>query len=654
MLIRTLSVLLGFIIFQSISAQVSLVHTFGEPLREEFAIDQYNLDPEASGVVLYERGNYTVDISDRYIRLIKHVHQKIKVFDAKNFKHAEVEILYYRGDNPQENVTNLRAITHNGGAKEYVSKDAYFDNEENQYWSTKKFTFPNIKDGSILEYSYQIETPYFSNFGAWSFMNLLPTLYSELHTEIPGNFSYNRSLYGDRELDVNHAEIKKSCFHLPGFKVPGDCESATYVMKHVPAFQEEKYMLAGENYMPALKFELKKIIDLDESKQNFTTSWKEVDQRFKHDKDLGRQLKHASFFKEQVPPSILSIPDELERAKAVYYFIQKNMNWNRQKGILSGIRVKQAFETKSGNSSEVNLSLINALEAAGINSEIMLISTRDRPLPSKQYPVLTDFNYVIVFLKIKGQKYILDATEKHTSFGVLPLRDLNVEGRVLDFKKGSYWEPITPTPRNMHYINMQMTVDETGLFSGEIGEISTGHIAAKKREKNNGYPNDVIVKRKQSANEGLNIKTLTIENEQDMEEPYKENYDFEWAGQSVSQTSYLYPFPYTYFSENPFLEKTRQYPIEFGFPIINNYLISIDVKDQYEIIKVPENRLMRLPENDGELSVVYDVAESKVNIRLSMRLNNYSFAPEAYQSLQEFFTELIKIQSKEPIELRKI
>lgn len=649
------SILACLYLFQNVSAQETYVHTFGEPLREEFALQKYDPDPEATGVVLYERGNYTIDEVDGYIRIIKLVHVKKKVFNAKNFKHATVEIPYYRQDNIKENVTNLKAITHNGQAKEFVSQNAVFDSDETQYWSQKKFAFPNVQDGSILEYTYQIETPYFTNFGGWSFMSGLPTLYSELHTEIPGNFNYNRTLYGDRQLDVNKAEIKKDCFHLRGFKVPGDCESATYVMKNVPAFSEEKYMLAPSNYMPALKFELVEIIDLDESWNTFAKTWKDVDRRFKNNKDLGRQLKYSDFFREKLPQNILSISDELERATAVFHFIQKHINWNKKIRIISDIRVKEAFDAGVGNSSEINLALINSLEAAGLDAKIMLIATRDQALPSKQYPILTDFNYAVVFLKIKNEKYILDATDKYTPFGVLPFRDLNIEGRVLDFKKGSYWEPIVPIAKNMHYVNMQLTADNQGKFTGKLNEVSTGYISVEKRKENNDYSKEENIKRKQQKNEGLNITELTIENAKDLEQPYKESYHITLHEQAIADQLFLYPFlMQPYFSENPFQKDTRIYPIDFGFPVINNYLISIDVKDQYEIIQVPENKVMRLPENDGELSVVYDVSGSKINIRLSLRLNNTSFAPEAHKSLQEFFGTLIKIQKEEPVELKKI
>lgn len=653
--LKSLLIICFSLLFTINYSQTKAAHIFGEPKAEEYAMTSYSLDSEANGVILYERGNYSVDVADGYIRLIKEVHRKIKVFDAKKFEFDHVEILYYRENNVRENIKNLKAITHNGKSKIYVSDNAIFDTDESDHWSLKKFTFPNVQNGSILEYTYRIETPYLHNFGDWTFMNSIPTIYSELHTEIPGNYTYNRTLYGDRKLDVNHAEIIKDCFHLPGFKVPGDCESATYAMKAIPAFKEEKYMLSSNNYIPSLKFELRNIIHLNESKDAISKTWKDVDRAFRYDKDLGRQLKYTSFFEEQLPTNIQNISDDLERAKAVYYFIQNNMAWNKETRILSDIRVKDAFEKKSGNNSEINLGLINALETVGLEPKIMLLATRNRAQPTKQYPVLTDFNYAVVFLNINNTKYILDATDKHMPFGVLPFRLLNIEGRVLDFKEGSYWEPITPIDKNMHYVNMQLSANEKGIFSGKVNEVSTGYISVPKRSENYNVIKEHIVKRKQSKNEALDITMLQIENETDLEQPYKESYELSLHEQPVGDKLFVYPFLFqTYFTENPFSKETREYPIDFGYPVINNYLVSIDVKGQYEIIKAPENKILKLPNNDGELSVVYDVAGTKVNVRLSVKLNNTSFSTEAYPALRQFFETLVKIQSEEPIELKRL
>ncbi len=637
------------------SSQTRKTAEFGKPTTEDFALTSYAQDPEAAGVVLFENGNYSFELVEHFVKLIKEVHVKMKVFNASKFDQATVEIPFYNEKNNNENVTKITALTHNGTVKTYIKESDVFETDENTYWSLKKFTFPNVKDGSILEYTYRIETSHIQNFGGWQFQGPLPVIYSEFHTELPGNFKYNRTLYGTLPLYINEAVKTSACFAIEGFDVQADCELATYAMQNVPAAKEEKYMLSLKNYLAGMKYELIEYLDFDRGKHPFTRNWADVDNYFQYDKDLGRQLKFSSYFKDALPASVFSETNDLEKAKAIYYYIQNQMAWNGKYRILSEVRVKEAFERKSGNNSEINLSLMNALEAAGLNPKIMLISTRDFALPTMQYPVMTDFIYALIFLQIGNEKYLLDATDKYTPFGVLPIRDLCAQGRVLDFKKGSYWEPITPIAKNMHYINLQLSADESGLFAGKVSEVSTGYISVDKRNENNDFRKDEIIKRKQNRNESLDVSNLIIENEKDLEQPYKENYDISLHEQGVGDILFLYPFlMQTYFSENPFTAEKRLYPIDFGFPVMNNYLVSIDMKDQYEIVKVPANKLLKLPENDGELSVVYDVSGSKVNIRLSVKLNNPSFAPEAYKSLQEFFTELIKIQSNEPIELKRI
>ena len=628
---------------------------FGNPTAEEFALQSYSKDPEAAGVVLFEKGNYYFELVENYVKLIKEVHVKMKVFNAKNFDHATVEIPFYNEKNNNEDVTKITAITHNGTVKTFIDEANIFETDENPYWSLKKFTFPNIKDGSILEYTYRIETSHLSNFGGWRFQGSLPVMYSEFHTELPGNFKYNRTLYGNLPLYINKAEKTKGCFAIEGFDVQADCEIATYAMKDVPAAKKENHMLSSNYYLAAMVYELIEYVDFAENKHSYTRSWDDVDNYYRYDKDLGRQLKYESFFKDVLPASVYSTGSDLEKAKAIYYYIQDHMTWNGKYRILSDVRVKEAFERKSGNSSEINLALINALEAAGMDAKIMLISTRDFTPPTMQYPVISPFIYALVYLKIGDEKYLLDATDKHTPFGVLPFRDLCQQGRVMDFKKGSFWEPIDPINKNMHYVNMQLAPNEQGIFSGKVSEVSTGYIAVPKRTENNNRRKEDIIKRKQNRNEALDITNLQIENEKDLEQPYKENYDISIHEQPVGNKLFVYPFlMQTYFSENPFSKETRNYPIDFGFPVINNYLVSIDVKDQYEIVKVPENKILKLPNNDGELSVVYDVSGSRVNVRLSAKLNTTNFPAEAYPALRQFFETLIKIQSEEPIELKKI
>lgn len=628
---------------------------FGQLTDTDINTTNFPGQPEASGIVLYERGEYTVGTNQHYIILIHKVHVKIKVLDAKNFNYGTVEIPVYTPRDGSESVEKLRAITHNGITQKSVPESAVYEEKVNKRWRNIKFAFPDIRDGSILEYSYELHTPYFSRLRGWNFANPLPTLYSELHTEIPGNFIYTRTLYGNRSLDVNKAEIKKGCFHLPGFRVAGDCEIATYAMRNVPAYEKEDFMLSYENYIPSLAFELAQRVDLSESRHYYANSWKNVDDRLKNDRNFGSQLKLTKYFKDFLPSEISLDTDALTRAKSVFYHISKNINWDGEIPFIHDIDVKKAFESGAGNATEINLGLANALNAANLDAKIMLVATRSARTPSKEHPVFYGFDYPIVLLTIGQDTYLLDATEKTMTFGILPSRALNQYGRVIDFKKGSYWMDIAPFDKNMHYGNIQMELDENGKLSGTVQEAFNGFLGAEKRKNNANRDRQQLLSRKQQTVEKLNISDFTIENENDPEKAYVEKYDFESLDHLSASRIFLNPFVISPFeNEAAFMKSNRNYPIDFGFPFTTNFLIGIDLKGLYEVVALPDNQRIVLPNNEGEFAVVYDHSQAdRINIRFNFKLNKYHFPTEAYQSLKEFFNQIISIQNAKPIELMK-
>jgi len=626
---------------------------FGEPSLGELNMSQYDPDPEASAVVLFESANNRVELVGDYLRLVKEVHRKIKVLNPKDFKHSTVQIPLYKQKNISEKLAKIKAITHNGETKTYLVESAIFSLDITTNWVEKRFTFPNIKKGSVLEYTYRIESPYFFNFDDWKFQGDLPKVYSELYAEIPGNYSYNRVLYGNEKLYINDVSLKEDCLSVPGLLSNADCEAFTYAMKDVPAYREEPYMLSKKNYMARVSFELEEIIDFRGTKETFSKEWKDVDNQIRYDKYTGKELKHTGFFQDYLPPKILAIPDQLEKAKAVYKFVQKNFTWNGNYRVFSDIDVKEAFEKKEGNITEINLALINALNAAELDAKIVLLSTRENGLPALIYPVLSDFNYIVALLTLGNNKYILDATDRDCSFESLPYRTLNVQGRVMDFKKGSYWHPIDPNPKNVHYINAQFEAEEEGRFSGKVTEVFSGHIGVNKRKAISGVTKSEYINTKTSKNPNLEIENFQIENIEDSSQPIKEDYTVFFDTEIVGDNVYLYPlFVEPYFDENPFKAESRQYPIDFGFPVTNMYLISINLNGKYEVIDLPKSRAYKMPEHLGECSIIYSNQNDKVNLKLSVKLNEFRFESADYSLLKEFFSNIFAMQNKEPIVLK--
>lgn len=638
-------------------SQSGRIDEFGKPTQKEFELKSYESEPDATGVILYESANYyAIPIVKRTsVRLVKEIHRKVKVFDAKKFDYATVEIPYYEGDEYYgEEIKDYKAITHNGSVQNFIPDNAFYKTQKSGVGNVLKFTFPNVQDGSILEYKYTIVSPYFYDLDGWEFQHELPTIYSLFQTDLPAHFRYNRILYGPKKLAIEKASVKKNGFLLPSNSGHIDTELDVYAMKDVPSFTEESYMLSKKNYISRIVYEplaFKAFYGFD---QVFTRNWEDVDYRFEIRSDFGEQLTNKGYFKRKLPNDILDIKDDLERAKAVYSFIQDSYTWNGRY-FNYGINVKDAFDDKLGSVTAINISLVNALEAAKLDSKSVILSTRNNGLPTELYPVLSNFNYVLAVLMINNEKILLDATNKQAPFGIIPFRALNVQGRVMDFKKGSYWMPIEPFKQNIHYANAQITADANGDFLGKVSQASYGYIALGKRNSIEEETLQEYIKTQEKDNAGIEIVDYQVEDINAIEKPLKESYSVAIEPETVGDKVILYPFfNKTYISENPFKMKERSYPMDFGYPFSNTYLISIDLGNVYEIEQLPKSRTIKLPNDDGECLVTYVSEDNKINIRFNMKLNAYRFPSDAYSSLKEFFGTMITMLKEESIILKKI
>lgn len=641
---------------QRVYSQSVRIDIFGSPTQQEFDLKTLESEPDAPGVILYEAGNYyAVSIVRRTaVRLVKEIHRKIKVIDAKKFDYSTIEIPYYDGNFYEEEILNYKAVTHNGPLKNYVPESGFYKSKESNLGSALKFTFPNVQDGSILEYKYTIVSPFFYDLDGWEFQHELPTVYSLFQTVLPDNFKYNKILYGSKKLDIQNSFTKKKDFLVPANYGSLDTEVNLFAMMDIPSFTEEEYMLSRKNYISRIVYEPVEFKAFHGFKQIFTRTWKDVDERFKSRSDFGEQLSQKNYFKRKLPKAILEIEGDLERAKAVYNFIQNNYTWNGRY-FNYGMDVRDAFKTKMGSVSAINISLVNALEAAKLKAKSVILSTRNNGLPTELYPVLSNFNYVVAVLMIDNQKILLDATDQHAPFGIIPIRALNVKARVLDFENGSYWMPIEPFKQNVYYTNSQIIAESSGKFNGKVSQTSYGYIGLRKRNSIDKQTLVAYINNQESNKAGIEIEDFHVEDLNNIENPLKESYNISIEPEIVNDKVILYPFfNDLYLSENPFKMKERKYPMDFGFPFTNTYLISIDLGDVYKIEHLPKSRSIKLPNDDGECSVTYVSENNSITIRFNMKLNQYHFPPDAYRPLKEFFGTLITMLKDESIILKRI
>jgi len=630
---------------------------FGELSLAEKEFTSFKNDKEANAIVLYEQGNYYFEVIQNRIQLVKKYHGKIKILNNKGFKYGDISIPYYHNKNSSEKVKDIKAITHNNGAKTFLSTNNIFKNDLSERWSEKRFTFPKLTVGSILEYQYTIVSPYLFNLDGWAFQSEIPKIYSEFNAKIPANYRYNRNLIGSLQLSTNDATIKKECFYVDGYTNPADCEVLKYSMKDVPAFKEdEKYMLASSNYISKLEFELSEHFNLDGSKKKYTKSWKDVDKEFRLDKDIGRQLTKKGFFEKNVPESLLTEGDKLTRAKNIYKFIKNHFTWNERNSTYGKARVKDAFNQRKGNAWEINMSLINLLNAADIPANLMLTSTRKNGLPQKAHPIMSGFNYVLVKVNIEGQDYLLDATNKYMPFGMLPFRTLNHYGRVMNFKNESRWYDIIPEKNNKYQVRGQIkfnTEKQNGF--GIIDLLNFGYDAVDSRISIDSYSEEKYLENWEENFSGdFTINSYKTFPERSDDLRLVERFEFDLKNVLNGDMVYFNPFLIKFFDKNPFTLDKRNYPVDFGYPRHYKYDITVFIPEGYNIQGLPEAKAFKLGENSIHFKFQKKELAESVQILFDLKLSNSFFETEDYSSLKKIFEQVIDVQNNSFIVLKKI
>ncbi|RYC51086.1 DUF3857 domain-containing protein [Flagellimonas olearia] len=616
----------------------------------------YVKDTTAAAIYLYEKGENYFEARQGYIWLITTYHAKKKILKKQGFDEAEIIIPYYRAKAGRERVNAIKAITHNGNRKQVVASDKIFDVDVNERLSQIKFTFPSVEVGSVLEYSYEIQSPFFYNLSGWEFQSAIPKLYSEYNAKIPGNFKYNRSLIGEIGLDVNDASIKKSCFSVPGISQRADCEVLKYVMKDVPAFKEdEEYMLSSDNYRSTLEFELSEYVSLDGIKQKFTKTWRDVDKEFRTDKDIGGQLRKKNFFEKNVSLDLITGGEsDLEKAKNIYGFVKEHYTWNNKYSIFRNNNVKDAFDRRTGNVAEINITLINLLNAADIKTDLMVLSTRSHGLPKRNHPVLSNFNYVVAKTTIDGKEYLLDATEKEMPFGMLPYRCLNYYGRVMDLDGESYWYDILPEKNNSRSIQVKAELKDDKAV-GTLDDITMGYEAFFKRDQVAKTSEEKYLgEMERELDDDFVIQTYETNSEKSNERTLVEHFEFELRNINMDATVFFNPFLVRFFAVNPFKSEQRYYPIDFGFLRNYRYMANIKIPEGYRVKEFPEVVNLALPDQSALLRFECKEYQGVINVYFNFKLNSTQYNSEGYAYIKKFFERAVNVQNQSYLVLEKL
>ena len=413
-----------------------------DELKEKF----HPIDSSATAAYLIKKGTtrFLLD-ADGYWTLETIVNVKIKIYKKEGLKYANQSVSYYVGGNTKEVVSFSNEATYNlvdnKVIKTKLKSEGMFKEEFNENWNVKKITFPDVKEGSIIEYSYRLLSPYITNFNDWYFQKEIPVDYVNYDIYIPKYFEYRTIVTGFEQIESKSEPIITSDYGEVKF---------SFKKNNIPAIKDESFVANIDNYTSILKLELISISYPNKPKENIAITWSDVVRNIYNQSEFGTQLKKDNYFEDDITLLLKDIISNREKINTIFNYVQNRMSWNKKRGIYCNDGVKKAYQEKTGNTAEINLMLTAMLRYAGLNANPIVLSTRDNGIAI--FPTRSSFNYVISAVEIDNEIILLDATDKNSQPNILPIRDLNWNGRII--RKEGTSDEISLIP---NFISKEMT-----------------------------------------------------------------------------------------------------------------------------------------------------------------------------------------------------
>jgi hypothetical protein len=644
-----------FLLPSNLFAQSENGFRFGSITYSDLEMKIHAEDTTAAAVILNEFGETSISNNDPF-NLVFDYHVKIKILKREGFDQANFEIPLRISGTDKEFITEVQASTfnldHNSIKEAKLDPKNIFLENRNKYWDYKKFTLPDIRIGSIIDIHYVLESPFKFNWRSWEFQSDIPKINSEYWAHIPGNYVYNVTLRGAQALSKNESEVENQCYTIGG-STKADCALFKYAMKDIPAFKEEKFMTAKSNFLSCINYELLEFRRFDGIVTKYTDEWKDVNQKLQSDDQFGNQIKQArKIWSDNTELLTKPIDSPLAKAKITFDQIKNYYRWDEVYGHFTELGAKKAFQSKKGNVADINLSLAGALQSIGLQAEPALVSTRENGSPVMLHPVMSDFNYVIVRVTVGAEQFWLDATHPLHPFGFVPERCLNGKVRVIG--ANSDWVDIKSKNKDKKVIALVLTVKDDGKLSGSLKITHFGYDAFDQRKKYFSFSTSEEYWKDQARKwDNFEVISYASGAADSLDKPFEEKYELNFAETADANVLYFSPFIVEQWKNNPFRSAERNYPVDFGAPLEEITLLTLNYPTAYSVDDLPKSVAITLPQNGGRYLFNTSIVNDKIQMMSSLTLNKSVYTPTEYHALKELFSRVIQSQESQIVLKKK-
>ena len=644
--------------FMTATAQSNVNMKFGKPTKEEMQMTVYEADPNAEAVVLYRQTD--VEYTVQTISYLVDYREKcrIKVLKPSGARFAKVVIPYQTNMSVGNNVTGLKLsalalpIEAGGTSKSYFDdqigsmtegvfgtdadesvediKATAFNLEGSKVVKTSlkksdivkrkiddqnyevEFTVPGVKEGTVIEYEYNIHSQLFWMLRDWYAQCEIPVVYARLDMNIPNYLIFNIEDHGIQRLTytctVGSLKYKIESDPLAN-PMWVNTNHYIYEGRDLIGMPKDDYVWNIQDYCAGITAELKQYRLRGMNQMDYAKTWEQIDAMILDSDDLGMHLNdHSPLASDLKAAGIEGIADPRERAAAVYKLVMGKVKWNG-KYELSPVPASETLKNGGGSNADINLLLIQSLHSVGLTAAPVVLRTRDLGLLPYNFPSIRKLStFVVGVIMPSGGNLYFDASNKNGWLNILPDVMLVERARMVNKGKKSEWVNLQKVSKSERNTVIEASLSADGTLSGK----------------------------KTTRNEGGETQEIA----------------FTKKGQVIDGKISICPFP-DKMIENPFTAESRKMPVEFPCLSSERIVVNITLPEGYVVEGEPRNTTVTTPDKGIEGRVLTILTDGRVQMSCQFSINKIVHTEKSYPDLRQLFDMLSKYTSEQLIIKKK-
>jgi Domain of Unknown Function with PDB structure (DUF3858)/Transglutaminase-like superfamily len=643
---------------------------FGKIAAADFSLTAEKFDSGANAVILADIGNTSYEGNDKgFFNTIYTRFLRVKIMNKNGFDIGSQQIfLSIDTGGVNDKLASLKGSTfnlENGVVTETkLDEKSVFKEKINKDYEVRKFSMPALKEGAIFDLIYTIKSPFSNRIKPWAFQGEYPRLWSEYEVTIPPVFHFVMKTEGDKHFDTyttKQIPVIYSIRQPSGiaatdlFSLGGNSVNVHWIKKDVPALYREPFTTTLDNYYSGVSFQLNYFQwSNEDEKHEYMTDWKSTCKTLLGYEDFGLALNDENnWMADELKNATLNASSQEETIYKIFVYVRDNFSVVGKEGysknaLYTRNSLKSVFKKKEGNVAEINLLLTAMLRKAGINADPLILSTRDNGIAHTSYPLISEYNYV-VSVAFTGNKLItLDASQPFNGFGQLPEYCYNGWGHLINednpLSINYSSDSLHETSETIVLIFNDDKGKPVGSYKNLLGKSESNNM---RREISGSSFVSYEKKIKAKIGSGFKLENFAIDSLKKYEFPVAINYDFEFKNDSAADILYFNPIVDDGYKTNPFKAMDRHYPVEIPYLIDDTYILNMDIPVGYRVEDIPKSARINFNGNVGLFEYLIQKGETTLQLRVHLRLNKAFFDVEEYNTLRDFFSNIVKKESEQ-------